>query len=306
MHTLEECYKTLEVGPDTSYEDIHRAYRDMLMVWHPDRFPSNSRLQIKAQEKTARINEAFREIESALHTGHAGSAHFSHAESRHETAEERSAYADTTYGSAEQHAKPRRKSRSGSWRHPSWLRAAKRYTAVAASLLVVAAVTMGIVGHVRQENIPIIRTTSRAHTEDAQLTQARKVYEKAVQIKPRDAKAHYKLGEVYAKMGLNEEALATFRNAVKFEPNYAEAYYQLGLVYANMGRHDQAVEVYKQAIRSRPDFTSAYFKLSEAYRNLGRQEDAAEAYNQAIQRTAHDAETHDIETHSSETHGVEA
>ena len=290
MHTLEQCFQTLEVNPDTPYEVIRQAYRDMLMVWHPDRFPSNPRLQMKAQERTAQINEAYREIETALHMSQAGAPHFSHAENRHETAEERPGRDNTAHGSKEQHGATHNKPRSGSWRHPRWLRAATRHAAAAVTLLSVAAVTMGIIGHVKEKNIPIIRTTAKAHTEAAQLIQAREVYERAVQIKPRDSRAYYKLGEVYAKMGLHEEALATFRNAVKYEPYYAEAYYQLGLVYGNIGRYDQAVEVYKQAIRSRPNYSPAYFRLSEAYKNLGRHREATEAYRQAIRRTPHNAE----------------
>jgi preprotein translocase subunit Sec63 len=49
---LHKYYKILDVTPDTPWEDIKRAYHDMMKVWHPDRFAGDPRLQKIVEEKT--------------------------------------------------------------------------------------------------------------------------------------------------------------------------------------------------------------------------------------------------------------
>lgn len=58
MHTLERYYSILELEPGGSLEEIHQAYRDLVFVWHPDRYTHNPRLQEKAQAKLQAVNEA--------------------------------------------------------------------------------------------------------------------------------------------------------------------------------------------------------------------------------------------------------
>ncbi len=56
--TRTECCRLLGVEPTASAAEIKTAYRDMVMVWHPDRFPPCSRLQQKALDKMQEINRA--------------------------------------------------------------------------------------------------------------------------------------------------------------------------------------------------------------------------------------------------------
>lgn len=46
----------LEMG--FTSEELKVAYRDLVQIWHPDRFGQNERLQQKAQQKLKEINEA--------------------------------------------------------------------------------------------------------------------------------------------------------------------------------------------------------------------------------------------------------
>jgi hypothetical protein len=68
MDDLNRYYEILELKPGASPEDIKQAYKDLVSVWHPDRFSHNLRLRQKAQEKLKEINQAFEEIE-AYQTG---------------------------------------------------------------------------------------------------------------------------------------------------------------------------------------------------------------------------------------------
>jgi len=59
---ITRCYKILELKNGSSIDDARAAYKDMVRVWHPDRFASNPRLRVKANEKLKEINLAYSEI----------------------------------------------------------------------------------------------------------------------------------------------------------------------------------------------------------------------------------------------------
>jgi LysM repeat protein len=55
----EEALKILKLSYKASQSEIKASYRDLAMVWHPDRFKSGSRLQAKAEEELKQINSAY-------------------------------------------------------------------------------------------------------------------------------------------------------------------------------------------------------------------------------------------------------
>jgi curved DNA-binding protein CbpA len=57
---MNKHYKTLGIEYDAPLSEVRRAYRDMVLVWHPDRFANNERLQKQATDKLVEINEAYR------------------------------------------------------------------------------------------------------------------------------------------------------------------------------------------------------------------------------------------------------
>jgi hypothetical protein len=57
--TIDEAYRELELEPGASREEIKRAYKDLSVVWHPDKFANSDRLREKAHEKLKRINTAY-------------------------------------------------------------------------------------------------------------------------------------------------------------------------------------------------------------------------------------------------------
>jgi len=66
MFNMDYYYQVLGLKTGVSEEEIRQAYRDLVNVWHPDRFSHNPRLQEKAQEKLKEINEACRVLLSSL------------------------------------------------------------------------------------------------------------------------------------------------------------------------------------------------------------------------------------------------
>ena len=53
------CYELLGLAPGATVEELKAAHRDLVKVWHPDRFAHDPRLQQKAQEKLKELNEAY-------------------------------------------------------------------------------------------------------------------------------------------------------------------------------------------------------------------------------------------------------
>jgi hypothetical protein len=57
-----ESLKTLGLPPDANLKEIKQAYKDLVTVWHPDRFANNPRLHDKASDKLKELNVAYNEV----------------------------------------------------------------------------------------------------------------------------------------------------------------------------------------------------------------------------------------------------
>ena len=66
MSEMDKYYQILGLNPGASEEEIKQAYRDLVNVWHPDRFPNNPRLREKANEKLKEINFAYKMLKSYI------------------------------------------------------------------------------------------------------------------------------------------------------------------------------------------------------------------------------------------------
>ena len=62
MASKDEALRWLDVlglAPGATNEQLDDAYRDLVKVWHPDRFQSDPALRLKAQEKLRDLNAAY-------------------------------------------------------------------------------------------------------------------------------------------------------------------------------------------------------------------------------------------------------
>ena len=66
MTDLAKYYQILGLETNASPERVKQAYRDLVQVWHPDRFAHDERLRRVAQEKLKEINGAYEIIKAAL------------------------------------------------------------------------------------------------------------------------------------------------------------------------------------------------------------------------------------------------
>jgi hypothetical protein len=62
--SAEQALDTLGLTGEATPEQIKQAYRDLVKVWHPDRFGSDARLRIKAENRLKQINAAYHALEA--------------------------------------------------------------------------------------------------------------------------------------------------------------------------------------------------------------------------------------------------
>lgn len=65
-NALQESFAILEIPGTASLQDARLSYKDLVRIWHPDRFQTDERLRRRCEEKIKRINAAFAAVETAL------------------------------------------------------------------------------------------------------------------------------------------------------------------------------------------------------------------------------------------------
>lgn len=63
---IKHFFEILELNPDASMDEVKQTYKDLINIWHPDRFATNPRLRRKAETKLKEINQAYAMVNSFL------------------------------------------------------------------------------------------------------------------------------------------------------------------------------------------------------------------------------------------------
>ena len=66
---IHSAYQTLELPNSAGLPQVQKAWRKMVTVWHPDRFPRNPDLQREAEERAKQINNAYDVLKRYLKDG---------------------------------------------------------------------------------------------------------------------------------------------------------------------------------------------------------------------------------------------
>lgn len=66
---IEECFGVLGLTRNSSFEEVKETYKDLVNVWHPDRFENRPRLKAKAEEKLKEINYAYEQLSNFYRNG---------------------------------------------------------------------------------------------------------------------------------------------------------------------------------------------------------------------------------------------
>ena len=66
MEEIQVYYKILNLKPGASPKEVKQAYRNLALLWHPDRYPQGSPLQAEAEHKFKEINHAYNQLRQFL------------------------------------------------------------------------------------------------------------------------------------------------------------------------------------------------------------------------------------------------
>ena len=103
----------------------------------------------------------------------------------------------------------------------------------------------------------------------------------AILPKP-DANTYCNQGESFLSDGRYDEALAEFQKAIDIKPDYARAHFGCGHVYRHTKQYVDAINAFKQAIKFKPNYKEAYHGLSLTYFRSGDNNKAIVAANAAL------------------------
>jgi tetratricopeptide (TPR) repeat protein len=96
------------------------------------------------------------------------------------------------------------------------------------------------------------------------------LFEAAVEVAPRSARAHMELGTAYSNADRLDEAVRHFGKSLEILPSYASAAYNQGNAYARARRYDEAAASYRRALETDPRFVRAWHNLALTEKLRGR------------------------------------
>ena len=125
-----------------------------------------------------------------------------------------------------------------------------------------------------------------------QIAEALACYQRAVQLKPDYAEAHYNLGTALQAQGQIAEALACYQRALQLKPDFAEAHNNLGTILQAQGQLTEAIACYQRALQLKPDYAEAHYNLGRVLQDQGQLAEASTCYQRALQLKPDYAEAH--------------
>ena len=115
------------------------------------------------------------------------------------------------------------------------------------------------------------------------LEEAKRQFEKVLEVNPDHVGASFQLGIVELRLGQFSEAAERFASIIPHYPQHFEAQYQLGVTYLRSQDYLKAIPALKEALKIRPGSLEAKWALKLAYdREGGYPEDLEERYRLSL------------------------
>ena len=107
-------------------------------------------------------------------------------------------------------------------------------------------------------------------------------FDKAVEIKPDLAAAHFEIGMTFHAQEKYKQAIAAYDKAIKVSPDNADYLYSRCVSKSWSGDNAGARDDCRKAVKIKDDFVDAWATLGRAYEDMGQTDKAEEAYKKVL------------------------
>ncbi len=140
-----------------------------------------------------------------------------------------------------------------------------------------------------QKVLSEIMESGREHLKARRYDEARAAFQKAVELKPDYAEAHYQLGITWDDVPSQEE-LDALKRATELKPDYIAAHHELGFAYKTAGKleeasaaFDESIALCKKTVELHPENAEAYCYLGHTYEEKGMLDEAQAAIQKTLE-----------------------
>jgi tetratricopeptide (TPR) repeat protein len=118
--------------------------------------------------------------------------------------------------------------------------------------------------------------------EEGDLAASQVAYEKALEVRPEDARVLHALGQTHSQAGDWPAAVRAIEASLAIDTRQPLAWVNLGIARGNDGDPSGAQEAFAEALRLNPHESLAHFNLGNTLQRANRLAEAAESYARAV------------------------
>ncbi len=122
-----------------------------------------------------------------------------------------------------------------------------------------------------------------AHSKLKQFDQARKAYQRAIDLQPEFGDAYSNMAKLFNKQGRHEDAISFYRQALEIDPDHAPYLYDLGVSHINAKQFVEAAATYERLTKLGTDDPRVWNNYGSVLFELGKNEEARRAFKKALQ-----------------------
>jgi len=139
---------------------------------------------------------------------------------------------------------------------------------------------------------PVLNALGTVYLDQSQPDKARKVFEKATELRPPYFPACYNLARLKQRENDHKGAISIYRAILERQPDYGQAWNNLGMAYRETGDQDEALSCFQRAVEFAPDMAEAWNNLGVAQDEFNMIQDASKSYRKAIEIRSDYASAH--------------
>src|SRR6185436_11462570 len=109
------------------------------------------------------------------------------------------------------------------------------------------------------------------------------LYDKALEIDPKEVNVLTNKGVALDDLGRYEEAITWYDKALAVNPMDVDTLFNKGVAFTKLGRYGEAITLYDKALKVDPKFANALFNKGVAFYQLGKIEEAISWFDKALE-----------------------